>query len=1109
MSTRSPLLKHLCLIWILTGVFLTGWAGAGWTAQVKKVFRQGLKGYKGVRDTWISTEDYNRPPQYRCNYGRNSQLIVVRDNLNNVLLSFDLSSIPSNSSIISATLSLYSMEPSSWDPTRTFVRQVDLFRMLRDWDEGNQVESAIDASGRHGATGEKAFDYFTGEGNDVPWSAIGMAAGTDYEATRSATEGVVDPGWYTWNIKSLVKGWIRGEYPNHGMLLKDSTGYEDSNYDNRTFHSSQSPKSPNRRPKLTIVYDPDTPYADAGSDMENYTWDGGPITLDASASHDRPGGDDSTLTYSWKITRPAYGSQMKGIIYTGPRPQTSFTPDRPGDWAFELTVTNLEGASATDDIQVELLQIRQAHPRIFITPEKLVQLKNRAVPSNPRWVQLKTEADEEDGEMHAKALVSLITDDPSYCTQALGDAKAIILNGYDWAEMMEDIAVVYDFCHNQLTPEDRDFFITTFNDWGDRKPKSEDTPNWGNYWPRYTVDYGFIGIATYGDSPRAVEWIKEYRRRFQTVDIPLIKEIANGGGWPEGMLYDWIANWQRVKGVEGWRTGTGEDLFESLVWFQKRYPYILLRRFPGVAQENDYNYHPYFSKGDSERRRGALGNYERIMALILLDRYPDSVAARQLQAYLYVPPTDGSYDDMVWEEFLWYNPDLPSEAPTLTAHYAPALGEISMRSGWPQGAADTDPSATHITFSSGDRYSYHQHYDQNGFTLFKYGDLLVDSGVYSQEGLSYHDVNYYCRTIAHNTLIVYNPSEDFSQVRDGAVSNDGGQRSVYPANRSPESVEYRNHHIRQYETGDMLHYVHSSRYTYALGDATAAYNNPDYNQTMDGLAGNVAKVTRFQRELLYLRPTKTAPLEYVVLYDRVGVTRPDFSGQNTKLLFHMLNKPSVSGAGTEVSPGETLFSGATGATAVEKNGKIFLKFVLPEKHNVRRVGRRGVKAFWVFDHNWDYQWEPDEPQPRPVNDFEHRPYGEWRLELEPADTGLYHNFLTVLFPTIKDTKSMPKTRAVTATGMEGVHIADPSQNKVALFSTAEDGKGSTGTITYTFRPTRTAYHFLADLEPNARYNVQASLVDGVQTVTLQPNAAGKLKVNKEGVLTFTLKRQGT
>ena len=44
-----------------------------------------------------------------------------------------------------------------------------------------------------------------------------------------------------------------------------------------------------------------------------------------------------------------------------------------------------------------------------------------------------------------------------------------------------------------------------------------------------------------------------------------------------------------------------------------------------------------------------------------------------------------------------------------------------------------------------------------------------------------------------------------------------------------------------------------ARYTYARGDATKAYNNPTYNQAMDGqLAGNKAKVSRFQREFVYL-----------------------------------------------------------------------------------------------------------------------------------------------------------------------------------------------------------------------------------------------------------------
>ena len=62
---------------------------------------------------------------------------------------------------------------------------------------------------------------------------------------------------------------------------------------------------------------------------------------------------------------------------------------------------------------------------------------------------------------------------------------------------------------------------------------------------------------------------------------------------------------------------------------------------------------------------------------------------------------------------------------------------------------------------------------------------IPGSGVYSGDGLSYHDRNYYVRTIAHNTLVVYSPNEDFSHARPDAVSNDGGQRTMYPASRSP------------------------------------------------------------------------------------------------------------------------------------------------------------------------------------------------------------------------------------------------------------------------------------------------------------------------------------
>ncbi len=129
-----------------------------------------------------------------------------------------------------------------------------LFPVLRDWDEGNQIESPIDAPGKHGATGDNAFDYFIGEGTDIPWAARGMAAGTDYAATPMRHADVVNPGWYAWDVTDLVRAWVRGEQPNFGLVLRDATGYQDDHNDWRIFVSSQGGRrdpAPQTRPSST------------------------------------------------------------------------------------------------------------------------------------------------------------------------------------------------------------------------------------------------------------------------------------------------------------------------------------------------------------------------------------------------------------------------------------------------------------------------------------------------------------------------------------------------------------------------------------------------------------------------------------------------------------------------------------------------------------------------------------------------------------------------------------------------------------------------------------------------------------------------------------------
>ncbi len=286
-------------------------APAAPAAAHTQVFQSGLAGYTGARDTWVSRLDWDTTPQYTVNYGQNTGLELSRDGGDNPLLRFDVSAIPPNSAVLSATLSLYNTTRSSYSGTKDFSRRIELFRVLADWDEGNQVASPIDAAGKHGATGDFAFAYFTGEGTNVPWAGRGMIAGVDFAAGRESYADVVNEGWYAWDVTALVRAWVRGEQPNFGLVLRDATGYADDHRDWRTFVSSQGTDTA-LRPKLTVVYNPDVPYADAGPDQVNLSWDGGPVTLDASASHDRPGGDDGSLIYAWRVVETAYGSGIAG-----------------------------------------------------------------------------------------------------------------------------------------------------------------------------------------------------------------------------------------------------------------------------------------------------------------------------------------------------------------------------------------------------------------------------------------------------------------------------------------------------------------------------------------------------------------------------------------------------------------------------------------------------------------------------------------------------------------------------------------------------------------------------------------------------------------------------
>ncbi len=846
-------------------------------------------------------------------------------------------------------------------------------------------------------------------------------------------------------------------------------------------------------------------------DMDQLEWDGGPVTLDAGSRPRRTSGASrESVELQWRVVEPAAGSSYRVGQVVGTGRALTFTPDKAGVWRFSVS---FQGETLGSPLSIRLYRMAAQHPRIYLNARRLAALRDRAGNNTEAWRKLKKLAERKNGEMLSEALYSVVSGEAEYCRDAVALAFKKMGRKKLGNSLGGDLATVYDWCAGTMTGSEKERFIGYLNDWGDRyleKTRSlrggkPDNPGLGNYWPRFSYSFALIGLATYGDNPRAREWLDYFRFVRWPVEKAFLDLIAKGGGWPEGFVYDAISNFSRMRLADAWLTATGEDLFESSDWFRERFGTLLLQHLPGVFKGNKLSIHPYTSFGDYERNRVTMDSYWRIAALILIERYPDDPIARQLQAYLAAPETGRSHQFIQYAEFLWFDADRRGEAPTLKSHYDPSLGNVFLRGGWPDGADDLDPRVTVLNFRCGDFFAYHQHLDQNSFTLYRSAPLLLDSGVYSGNGTSNHDANYYIRTIAHNTLVVYNKNEDFKRVRYNASSNDGGQRAVYPATRAPRSVEQYRKDRKYYDTCDMTRFIDRGEYVYLSGDGAKAYNSSYYAQSWDtGMKNNIPKVKAFNRELVYLRSSPRSPNDYVVLYDRVEVTRPEFSGSNTKLLFHLQEKPSIPSRGRLISAGETLYPGAVRASAINGEGKLMLYSLLPKSHNLRVVGGRGKKAYWVFGKNYNWHWKGDENSPNGIEtNFEKTPYGQWRIEVEPADNKLAHNFLTVLFPTESDNRRAPKVQLIQDETFDGVMIHDESGSRMVLFARNPSGSGmAPREIEFPVeRDTPNKRVILAGLKPGARYALGSAR--GGSKARLVLGSQGKYLVNSQGVLEYS------
>ncbi|MFC2019099.1 DNRLRE domain-containing protein [Chloroflexota bacterium] len=178
------------------------------------------------------------------NYGSSETLCVESDTKNcRTLVHFDLSTIPTNSTNITATLSLYISSTSySGGTTRSYgVHRVDASRV---WPE-------VDP---YGVTWNKY--------SAVAWTTIGG----DFNATATDTQTVdgADTGWVDWDVSTDVGAFTSGT-ENNGWLIKDTI--ESVSIYTALFNSLDFTGSATLRPKLTVEWTaPWDSYGDTGYD---------------------------------------------------------------------------------------------------------------------------------------------------------------------------------------------------------------------------------------------------------------------------------------------------------------------------------------------------------------------------------------------------------------------------------------------------------------------------------------------------------------------------------------------------------------------------------------------------------------------------------------------------------------------------------------------------------------------------------------------------------------------------------------------------------------------------------------------------------------------------
>lgn len=338
-----------------------------------------------------------------------------------------------------------------------------------------------------------------------------------------------------------------------------------------------------------------------------------------------------------------------------------------------------------------------------------------------------------------------------------------------------------------------------------------------------------------------------------------------------------------------------------------------------------------------------------------------------------------------FEELMYWTPGMQTSniSELSTSIWFRNSGQVLMRDNWDY------TNASLVEFKSTSFWTEnHHHLDQNAFTVYYKAPLLIDSGFYDRYA-SDHWQNYFTRSVAHNTLTVWDPTEQYVKTSHGPVySNDGGQQFPEFGNLNPTDVNLIRENGSNHLDG-IVDYEYGSDYTYTVGNASKAY----IDQKAGTGATKLDSEQGFLRHLVHLKSPGFWPHPIIIDYDTV-TTIPGKESLDKSLLWHMVNEPVES---NDVTRGPGIHPNLPCSNPLRISnggGMVLLQTLLPVNCSMTKIG--GINGlddfrFTVRDSEsgtyTNYATE--------TTDF-HTDVGEWRVEMTATDSNLREHFLSVI-----------------------------------------------------------------------------------------------------------------